>query len=178
DIDDSGTVLGFHPYPHSEMVWLPNLVNAGLYYVRRDALLPWKDAPGMLDFGKDLFPDMIAHGMRLRGYKSPEYIKDVGTPERLDKVSADFRSGRIARSRLDHEQKAVFLDRDGTINREVGHLARVEDFELLPGVARAIRRLNGSEYRVCVVTNQPVVARGGCSPGELRRIHNKMETLL
>ncbi|MGN5480577.1 hypothetical protein ACTMU2_39165 [Cupriavidus basilensis] len=40
----------------------------------------------MLDFGKELFPAMIARGMTLRGYNSPEYIKDCGTPARIDKV--------------------------------------------------------------------------------------------
>lgn len=178
EIDGSGFVRGFHPYPHPEGSWLPNLVNAALYCVRRDALLSWQGATGMLDFGKDMFPAMLACGMRLRGYNSPEYIKDVGTPARIDKVSADYRSGRITRAGLDHEQMAVFVDRDGTLNREVGHLACAEDFELLPGVEEAVRRLNRSEYRVCVVTNQPVVARGECSFDELRRIHNKMETLL
>ena len=178
DLNDAGDVLGFHPYPHPDGAWLPNLVNAALYWVRREALRPWRGVPGILDFGKDLFPAMVARGLRLRGYKSPEYIKDVGTPARIDKVSADFRSGRIERAGLDHEQMAVFLDRDGTLNREIGHLCHAEQLELLPGVEQAVRRLNHAEYRICVVTNQPVVARGECSIGELRRIHNKLETLL
>lgn len=178
DVDDAGDVLGFHPYPHLDGAWLPNLVNAALYWVQREALRPWRGTPGILDFGKDLFPAMIARGLRLRGYRSPEYIKDVGTPARIDKVSADFRSGRIERSGLDHEQVAVFLDRDGTLNREIGHLRQAEQLELLPGVEQAVRRLNRAEYRVCVVTNQPVVARGECSLNDLRRIHNKLETLL
>ncbi|WP_308389704.1 HAD-IIIA family hydrolase [Acidithiobacillus sp. AMEEHan] len=178
DADDAGFIRGFYPYPHPDGFWLPNLVNAALYVVHRDALLPWVGSEGALDFCKDLFPAMLARGMQLRGYKSAEYIKDVGTPVRIDKVSADFRSGKIARAALDCEQMAVFLDRDGTINREVGHLARAEEFDLLPGVEDAVRRLNLSEYRVCVVTNQPVIARGKCSHEELRRIHNKMETLL
>lgn len=178
ELDDAGFVRAFHPYPHPEGAWLPNLVNAALYCVRRAALEPWRGMQGMLDFGKDLFPGMVSRGLRLRGYNSPEYIKDVGTPSRIDRVSADLRSGRIARAGLDHPQMAVFLDRDGTINREVDHLRRAEDFELLPGVEQAVRRLNQAEYRVCVVTNQPVIARGECSVEELRRIHNKMETLL
>ena len=178
EINEAGLVLDFHPYPHPAETWLPNLVNAGLYCIRRDALLPWKDQPGLFDFGKDLFPAMMARGLHILGYNSPEYIKDIGTPSRLDKVSEDFRSGRIERARLDNKQMAVFLDRDGTINREVGHLTSAEDFELLPGVDQAILRLNRSEYRVCVITNQPVVARGECSLNELRRIHNKMETLI
>ena len=131
-----------------------------------------------IDFAKQLFPAMIEKGVLLRGYNSPVYIKDCGTPSRIDKVSADFESGKIARSVLSLKQMAVFIDRDGTINREVDHLNSVDQFELLPGVEHAIQRLNGSEFRVCVVTNQPVIARGECSQETVHQIHNKLETLL
>ena len=50
--------------------------------------------------------------------------------------------------------------------------------ELLPDAAQAIRRLNQEEYRACLITNQPVVARGNCTLDGLRKIHNKLETLL
>jgi histidinol-phosphate phosphatase family protein len=178
EIDDAGFITAFHPYPHDPARYYPNLVNAALYWVHKEALDPWRRDPGMLDFGKNLFPAMLRRGMRLRGLNSPEYIKDIGTPARLDKVCADLQSGKIERARLDHPQAMVFLDRDGTINREVDHLNSPDQFELLPGVEEAIRRLNRSEYRCCVVTNQPVIARGECSEEELRQIHNKMETLL
>lgn len=175
---DDGRIIGFHPYPHDEGRYYPNLVNAALYWVDRQALEPWRGAPGMLDFAKDLFPAMLRAGLPLQGYVSPEYIKDIGTPARLDKVCADFHSGRITRSSLQHPQPAVFLDRDGTINREVDHLRSPAQFELLPGVGAAIRRLNASGFRCCVTTNQPVIARGECGVEGLREIHNKMETLL
>lgn len=178
EVDDADRVLAFHPYPHAPGRWLPNLVNAALYWARREALAPWHGRPGMLDFGKDLFPEMLDRGLVVLGYNSPEYIKDIGTPERLDRVCADFRAGRIERASLSHPQAMVFLDRDGTLNREVNHLNDPAQFELLSGVADAVRRLNRSEYRCCVVTNQPVVARGECSFEGLREIHNKMETLL
>lgn len=178
EVDDGDRVLAFHPYPHPPGRWLPNLVNAALYWVRRDALAPWRDRPGLLDFGRDLFPEMLARGKVLQGYNSPEYIKDIGTPARLDRVCADFTAGRIERASLAHAQAIVFLDRDGTLNREVDHLKSPEQYELLPGVPEAVRRLNRSEYRCCVVTNQPVVARGECTFEGLREIHNKMDTLL
>lgn len=178
EIDEKGNVSGFYPYPHDGERYFPNLVNAALYWVRRTSLEYWRDQKGVLDFGKDLFPAMINCGMTLRGYNSPEYIKDCGTPSRIDKVCADFLSGRIQRSALGIKQKAVFLDRDGTLNREVSHLSDPGQLELLPGVEQSIRRLNLSEFRVCVVTNQPVVARGECTTHELRQIHNKLETLL
>lgn len=69
------------------------------------------------------------------------------------------------------------MDRDGTINRYVGFLRDVDVFELLPGAAEAVRRLNDSGYLVIVVTNQPVIARGEVSVETLQSIHNKMETL-
>ena len=178
DVDDSGNVTGFFPYPREDGHYFPNLVNAALYWIRKNALVPWSRAEGTLDFVKDLFPSMLGRGTRILGYKSSEYVKDCGTPDRLDRVRNDFLSGRIRRSSLKVPQPAVFMDRDGTINREVDHLCSPDQFEVLPGVEAAIKRLNASDFRCCVVTNQPVIARGECSLAALRQIHNKMETLL
>ena len=77
-----------------------------------------------------------------------------------------------------YKQKAIFLDRDGTINKYVGFLRNIDDFELIDGVAEAIRKINESGYLAIVTTNQPVIARGEVSFEELEEIHNKMETLL
>lgn len=178
EVEAENQVIAFHAYPHGEERYLPNLVNAALYCVRKAALESWRETRGRLDFGKDLFPAMLSRGLHLQGYISPEYIKDVGTPTRLARVRADVASGRVARACLSQPQKAVFLDRDGTLNRSVGYVSRPEQFELLAGVGGAVRRLNRAEYKAVVVTNQPVVARGDCTAEALRDIHNKMETLL
>lgn len=177
-MDGQCRITGFYPYPHNPKVYLPNLVNAGMYYFRKDALKSWLGSVAALDFGKDFFPALIEQGVLLRGYNSPEYIKDCGTPKRIDKVCAHYESGLIASSNLRFKQKLIFLDRDGTINRSVDQLARPEDFELLPGVAQAIAKINQAGYRAVVVTNQPVLARGECTPEELENIHRKMQTLL
>jgi D-glycero-D-manno-heptose 1,7-bisphosphate phosphatase len=72
----------------------------------------------------------------------------------------------------------VFLDRDGTINVERHHLASVEGMELLPGAADGIRLLNQIGCLVVVISNQPVVARGGCSLETLEAINRRMVELL
>ena len=77
-----------------------------------------------------------------------------------------------------HKQKAIFIDRDGTINEYVGFLTNIDDFKLIEGVEEAIRKINASGYLAIVVTNQPVIARGDISIDDLIEIHNKMETLL
>lgn len=177
-MDEQCRITGFYPYPHAPGVYLPNLVNAGMYFFRKTALQHWSGKEKFLDFGKDIFPALITQSVVLRGYNSPEYIKDCGTPLRLDKVCAHYRSGFISNSNLRFKQKLIFLDRDGTINRSVDQLADAKDFELLPGVAQAIGKINQSGYRSVVVTNQPVLARGECTAEELENVHRKMQTLL
>ncbi len=70
--------------------------------------------------------------------------------------------------------RAVFLDRDGTIARDVPYCHRVEDFELLPTVPEAIKLLNVSGFKVVVVTNQSGIARGYFTEETLNLIHRKM----
>lgn len=178
EIDEAGWITGFHSYPHPDGAWLRNLVNAAFYVVERRALEPWVGRMATGDFAKDLFPAMAAAGDRVRGQVSFEYIKDIGTPARLDKAERHLRSGMVARARRDRPQRAVFLDRDGTLNRLAGHVRRAEDLALLPNTARAVRRLNDAEYRVVVVTNQPVLARGEATVRDLARIHARLESEL
>lgn len=111
-------------------------------------------------------------------YDSPEYVKDMGTPERFQQVEKDFMEGKVEAKNLSKKQKAVFLDRDGTINVYKGFLRNIEEFELIPGIETAIKKINDSGYLTIVVTNQPVIARGEIKWNELEEIHNKMETEL
>lgn len=111
-------------------------------------------------------------------YDSPEYVKDMGTPERFQQVEKDFMEGKVEAKNLSKKQKAVFLDRDGTINVYKGFLRNIEEFELIPGIETAIKKINDSGYLAIVVTNQPVIARGEIKWNELEEIHNKMETEL
>lgn len=160
--------------------WYKNRVNAGIHILNKQILNDY-NALSMsgrkIDLDRDLLKPLAGSG-RLFCYDSPEYIKDMGTPERLECVKRDFESGLIAAKSLCRKQKAIFLDRDGTINKYVGFLTDIEDFELLEGVAEAIRLINRSGYLAIIITNQPVIARGEIDENYLGRIHCKMETLL
>jgi D,D-heptose 1,7-bisphosphate phosphatase len=72
------------------------------------------------------------------------------------------------------QNRAVFVDRDGTINRDVPYCSRPEDFELLAGVGEGIRLLNENGYKVIVITNQSGIARGYFTEETLEEIHQKM----
>lgn len=177
EMDGEGRVSALHPYPHGDQVHA-NLVNAAMYIMERDAIADALPAEGKADIAKHSFPIMLSRGLVLRGYVTPEYIKDMGTPERLDKVAGDIRNGMPERLSSRSLRAAVFLDRDGTINREVSHLAHAEQLELLPGAGTAVRRVNRSGMLAVCVTNQPVVARGDVTVAGLQLIHNKLDTLL
>ncbi|MCF7792819.1 MAG: HAD family hydrolase [Candidatus Cloacimonetes bacterium] len=72
-------------------------------------------------------------------------------------------------------KKAVFLDRDGTINSdENGYINKPEDFELYEFTAEAIRKLNEMDFLVFVITNQSGIARGFYTENEMNKIHQKM----
>jgi histidinol-phosphate phosphatase family protein len=183
EVDETSRITAFHHRPHPEGRWFQNLVNAGLYVLEKSALaasssLLTAHSSRMVDFGKDLFPALLRAGAPLFGYNSPEFIKDIGTPARYDRVCAQFANGTIARSSLATPQRAVFLDRDGTLIVDKDNLRSADGLELLPGVAEAIRELNHHAWRTVVVTNQPVIAKGWATEADLQTIHNKLETLL
>ncbi len=74
--------------------------------------------------------------------------------------------------------RAIFLDRDGVLNKNVKDLTKPEQFVMLEGVPEAVKRINKSGYLAVIVTNQPIIAKGFCTLGGMERIHQEMNTLL
>ncbi len=177
EIDDDKNVITLHSKPHDTGRFYKNLVNAGLYIFSK-RVLSLLGGNEKADMGRDLIQRILSSGMKIKGYVSPEYVKDMGTPDRYEKVTHDYVSGKVARLHYDKKRPAVFLDRDGVINREVNFLSDINDFQLLPKTTDAIKKLNSAGILAVVVTNQPVVARNMVSFDELNEIHNKMDWLL
>jgi D,D-heptose 1,7-bisphosphate phosphatase len=177
EVDSDCQVQKIHPYPHDNR-WRQNLVNAAVYMFNKNALQGINFVSDRPDIAKELFPLMLESKKKLYGYRSTEYIKDMGTPKRLSKVEMDINSGKVKSLKKQTPKVAIFLDRDGTINQEVNHLSSQEQFELIDGVGEAICQINAAGILAVVVTNQPVIARGELKESELKVIHNKMDTLL
>lgn len=167
--------------------WYNNRVNAGLHIIDPEVLElslknldidPTTGYPkGKVDLDRLILKPLCGSG-KMFCYDSPEYVKDMGTPERFHQVEADYKNSVVQAKNLHNKQKAIFLDRDGVINKHIGFLRHIDDFELIEGVSDAIRQINKSGYLAIVVTNQPVIARGEVTWDELHEIHRKMETLL
>lgn len=175
-MNEEGQVTGFDAKTNLRTYFYENIVNAGIFVLSagliRDILKPQK-----LDLEKDFILPLLKTG-RVYGYRTTEYIKDAGTPERFEEVCMEQKIGLWEMKNLQKKQRCVFLDRDGTLNVYKGLIADESAFELEKGSAEAVKLINKSGYLAVVVTNQPVVARGMCSISDVKQIHRKMQTLL
>jgi histidinol-phosphate phosphatase family protein len=154
------------------------LVSAALYVVER-ALLAHVPSDGRArDFARDVFPGLLAENANrslLVAHRTTEYIKDMGTPERRDRVDRDLREGRPARMRLGADRPAVFVDRDGVLISDAPFITRPSQVDVLPAVASALRAVNEAGMLAVCCTNQPVVARGDLSLPGLHELHTLLE---
>ena len=194
EIDAPKTVGGMPEDTHRVIRWMAkedertyykNRVNAGIELISPELLKETMknfvprhpETPDKIDLDRDVLKPNIPSG-RIFAYDTPEYIKDMGTPDRFYETEKDIESGKVHARNLKNKQKAIFLDRDGTINKMVDFVTKPEQFELIEGAAEAIKAINKSGYLAIVVTNQPVIARGDCTFEDLQTIHDKMETEL
>lgn len=175
----NNTIIGFSPKPHPKNFFYQNIVNAGVYIL--DPLI-FNHIPSdsYTDFGKDIFPYIVQQerGNLFSAYKTAEYIKDMGTKERLKQVSYDVICGKVTKLHQDNARPAIFLDRDGVVCTNMNNSIDKTQFMLLPGVTKSIRKINQSGKLAIIITNQPGIAKGFFSEEDLEALHAYMETLL
>jgi len=177
EVDSGDRVLAIHNKPHDPEVPRRNLASAALY-VLSPSVFPHIERGRSSDFGRDVFPRLLDSGATINAYNTRDYIQDVGTQQRLWEVEADLLADRPRRFNRVSAIGAVFLDRDGVLNRPVEPLRTPEQVRLLPGVASAVKRLNRSLRLSVVVTNQPLISKGFASEEDLEAIHGRLEGLL
>lgn len=176
-LDSKERAIRFDSKHNTRDYWYDNCVNAGIFVFDKK-ICDRVPEPIKRNLENDVIKSMIDDGEPVYGYRSPEYVKDVGTVDRIAQGLADIESGFISARCLKQKQKCIFLDRDGTINKKNGFISREEDFELEDCALEAIKKINRSGYLAIVITNQPSVARGLCEMEDIERIHKKLSTIL
>lgn len=156
--DKDHKITGIDSKNNVRSYFYQNLTNAGLYVVNRK-VIDFLTTATKVDFEKVILEHFVKEGTAY-AYRSSEYVKDCGTPDRYFSVSKDCENGIISAKNLSNLQKCIFLDRDGTINKFGDFVVESSMLSLMPDAGEAIKLINASEYLAICITNQPVVARG------------------
>lgn len=178
DVDLDDRIVRFVSKPHNT-VECGNLVSAGIYYLFPEILSAIPASVGAtVDWGRDVFPKVASSRHPLFAYRGTEYVKDIGTPDRIRKGRRDFERGIVPSRSYRFEQRAIFLDRDGVLNREVGGVCRPDMLELMPDAGESLSRINASSFLAICVTNQPAVAKAFMTFDDLKRVHWELDAAL
>lgn len=169
EIDNNNGIRRIHSKTRREIHRFRNLANSGVYFFKKKALVG--EEIGACDLDKTILPNLISKEKKGIALRHKGIIRDIGTPERLREIqdlelTQDFHM-------LD--RPALFLDRDGVINKFVGHVESPNQIEIDTSIGQLISSFNQALYWVFVVTNQPIVAHGKISMEILKSIHEHIE---
>ncbi|TDU71418.1 D-glycero-D-manno-heptose 1,7-bisphosphate phosphatase [Prosthecobacter fusiformis] len=125
------------------------MINGGVLCLLREHVAGIPEGRSSLE--TDLLPDLASRGL-LAGFESDAFFIDIGVPDSLA-------AGELSIPRWERKPIA-FLDRDGVLNEDIGHLYKIEDFRWTEGARQAVKYLNEKGYYVILITNQAGIAKG------------------
>jgi histidinol-phosphate phosphatase family protein len=156
-----------------------NLVPAGLY-LATPAFFAALEPGATADMINDVLPRLIATGCSIAAYSTPEYLRDVGSPERHALAERDLLGGRVRALNRAHPLPAIFFDCDGVLNEEPGDPGVVvpDQVKAIPGAGAAVRGAREAGLLTVAVTNRPQLAKGLVTFEGVEHILGRLEALL
>ena len=127
------------------------------------------------DFSKNILSKLIKQKMKIYAYNTREYVKDAGTPKRIKLVKKHIKTKKYINGIISKKLPAIFLDRDGVINKEYPQKHYQDPMEINNGAVSAVKKINERGYLAVIITNQSAIAKGVLTIDELENDHKKLE---
>jgi len=167
EVDKNSKVINFYNKSGNKKN-IRNLSLSGIFVIKKNVFKIIKKDK-FQDFSKDIIPLMIKKKKKIFAYITREYIKDAGTPGRIAQVQSELKSFKYKMGNINKKIPAIFLDKDGVINRDNYNFKYQSIKIILPGVFEAIKKINQSGFLCILVTNQPAVAKGFVTLDKLKK---------
>ena len=153
------------------------LGNAGIVILSKKVILKIAKITNLGKYELSLFDGIaikgLNYGFRVFSYNTSEYIKDIGTPERLEEMKIDLEKGIIEKRSYKRLQKALFLDRDNTLIKckQQEYITKISQLELIENNLKTISLISKSFDLVILISNQPQISMGLVNMQEVIQIN-------
>ena len=159
-------IVKFYKKPRVKPLYIKNRCMSGIFIFKKK-ILKLIDKK-KFDISKNLIPKIIKKKMNIFAFENNNFIKDVGTPERL------IQGARIKKFNF-YKRPAIFLDRDGVLNKEYKGEKFSNPLDIYSDVVPSLKLINKSKFLAIVITNQPSIAKGFISEKKLNSLHDHLE---
>jgi mannose-1-phosphate guanylyltransferase / phosphomannomutase len=173
EINEKNQLIKFHNKPHKKND-LGNLSSSGIFLINKK-IFKFIKTNKFQDLSKDILPKLLKKKIKIYAYNTREYVKDVGTPKRINLVKKHIKTKKFINGSIDKKLPAIFLDRDGVINKEYSNKHYQDPTQINEGAISAVKKINEKGYLSVIVTNQPAIAKGIITLDKLKRDHKKLE---
>ena len=175
--NNKNQVVQFFKKPHKNRKFLGNLSLSGIFMFNKK-ILSIINKNSSEDFCKKTIPTLIKNNFKIFSYNTREYIKDAGTIKRVNQVNIDFRKGLIKKYSIKNKLPAIFLDKDGVLNKDSFDGSYQGVKKIYPHVKGCIKRFKLNGYLVVIVTNQPAIAKGFVKEEKVQKDFRYLENIL
>ena len=173
EINEKNRLTKFHKKPHKKNN-IGNLSLSGILILNRKVLKHIKPNK-FQDLSKNILPKLLKKKCKIFAYNTREYVKDVGTPKRIRLVKKQIQTKKFTNGNIDKKLPAIFLDRDGVINKEYHNFKYQDPMNINKGAVSAVKKINNKGYLSVIITNQSAVAKGFITLDKLKNDHKKLE---
>ena len=173
EINERNQLIEFHNKPHKKND-LGNLSSSGIFLINKK-IFKFIKTNKFQDLSKDILPKLLKKKIKIFAYNTREYVKDVGTPKRINLVKKQIKTKKFINGNINKKLPAIFLDRDGVINKEYLYKHYQNPMEVNSGAISAVKKINKKGFLSVIITNQSAIAKGIITLEKLKKDHRKLE---